>query len=225
MGIMYVVFSAYFQRLLWRSKDKGKWNTGSWEGTAIAIWVTQVLVYMVCDQQVFLYLHNIMFLLSKYLTNKKFQDKRKLCGEMTTADIYTLCVTTWAQFSPQEPRRLGQEGVRGWWWLSSWCQEFLGTSPAPASGCSSCLPRQSPALFWERITCHNWGLKKDMLEKMCANHKWREDSWTPSFSSHYFAGLHVSEPDLRVAKRRQQWQHIEDTCPYGAQLCLRSAHL
>ena len=147
MGIMYVVFSAYFQRLLWRSKDKGKWNTGSWEGTAIAIWVTQVIVYMVCDQKLFLYLHNIMFLLSKYLTNKKFQDKRKLCGEMTTADIYTLCVTTWAQFSPQEPRRLGQEGVRGWWWLSSWCQEFLGTSPAPASGCSSCLPRQSPALL------------------------------------------------------------------------------
>ena len=32
------------------------------------------------------FLHNIMFLLSRYLTNKKVQDERKLCGEMTTAD-------------------------------------------------------------------------------------------------------------------------------------------
>ena len=52
-----------------------------------------------------------------------------------------------------------------------------------------------------------------MLERMCPIRKWREDSWTPSSSSHCFAGLHVTEPNLRVAKRRQQWQHIEDVCP------------
>lgn len=42
------------------------------------------------------FLHNIMFLLSRFLTNKKVQDERKLCGEMTTADTYTLCITAGA---------------------------------------------------------------------------------------------------------------------------------
>ena len=74
-------------------------------------------------------------------------------------------------------------------------------------------PGRAQHSHWERITCHNWGLKKDMLERMCPICKWREDSWTPSSSSHCFAGLHVTEPNLRVAKRRQQWQHIEDVCP------------